>query len=87
MNITDKIEEIRRKPEYERIRYVWGMVLVSMVFVIFIWFFSFKSIFKSESRTNSEVGPITGLDENKINANNNNLEIEANLETNKDSNL
>ena len=42
MNIQDKIEEIRQKPEHERMRYVWIMVSVSMFFVIIIWVVSLK---------------------------------------------
>lgn len=41
MNIRNKIEEIRQKPEHIRLRYVWAMVTVSMLCVMFVWFFSF----------------------------------------------
>jgi len=40
MSIGDKIEEIRKKPEYIRMRYVWLCVFLSMIFVIAIWIFS-----------------------------------------------
>lgn len=43
MNIWDKIEEIRQKPEHIRMRYVWGMVAISMIFVISLWFLSILS--------------------------------------------
>ena len=43
MNIYDKIEEIRHKPDHIRIRYVWSCVAVSMVIVIAIWALSLKS--------------------------------------------
>jgi hypothetical protein len=43
MGLYEKIEEIRSKPEHIRIRYVWFMVFVSMVCIIFLWWFSFKS--------------------------------------------
>jgi hypothetical protein len=43
MNIYDKIEEIRQKPEYIRKRYVWFCVIVSMVIVLGIWTLSLKS--------------------------------------------
>ncbi|HBI17386.1 MAG: hypothetical protein UR60_C0007G0010 [Candidatus Moranbacteria bacterium GW2011_GWF2_34_56] len=72
MNITDKIEEIRRKPEHERVRYVWAMVSLSMIFVIFIWFFSFKNMLGSDNKTNSESGPITGLEQESLDDNNSN---------------
>lgn len=42
MSIYDKLEEIRKKPEHIRMRYVWMMVIISMVFVIAIWIFSLK---------------------------------------------
>ncbi|HFC36109.1 MAG TPA: hypothetical protein ENJ49_00325 [Candidatus Moranbacteria bacterium] len=37
-----KIEEIRQKPEHQRIRYVWLMVSICMFFLIIVWFFSVK---------------------------------------------
>jgi uncharacterized protein YlxW (UPF0749 family) len=40
MGLQDKIEEIRRKPEHIRIRYVWMWVAISMVIVIAIWIIS-----------------------------------------------
>jgi len=42
MSILDKIEEVRKKPEYIRLRYVWAGVFISMIFVVIIWIFSFK---------------------------------------------
>jgi len=55
MNIFDKIDEIRRKPEHIRLRYVWASVAVSMVLVIFIWIISLKSgIVKNKSNQNSQ---------------------------------
>lgn len=62
MNLTEKIEEIRKKPEEQRIRYVWFMVSISMVFVVFIWFFSFKSNFRGEDKINSGEDMATGLE-------------------------
>jgi len=38
-----KLEEIKSKPEHIRIRYVWFSVIVSMVFIVIIWFFSMQS--------------------------------------------
>lgn len=49
MNINEKIEEIRKKPEHERIRYVWGMVTISMFFVIVLWVVSLKDTFNGNS--------------------------------------
>jgi hypothetical protein len=40
--IEKKIYEIRRQPEHIRLRYVWGAVALSMIFVIFIWIMSVK---------------------------------------------
>lgn len=49
MGIYDKLEEIRKKPEHIRRRYVWAMVTISMFFVVMIWFFSLKSGQTAES--------------------------------------
>ena len=43
MNLQDKIEEIRQKPEYMRLRYVWGLTAVSLLIIIILWLFSIKS--------------------------------------------
>ena len=43
MGFYDKIEEIRRKPEHVRLRYVWVCVAISMVFVVGIWVLSLKN--------------------------------------------
>ena len=43
MNIERKIEEIRRKPEHIRIRYIYGLMAISMFFILLLWFFSFFS--------------------------------------------
>lgn len=69
MNITDKIEEIRQKPEHERVRYVWAMVSVSMIFIIFIWFFSFKNMLGSDNKINSGSGSITGIEQESLEVN------------------
>ncbi|GBE16610.1 hypothetical protein BMS3Abin15_00431 [bacterium BMS3Abin15] len=47
INLDKKIEEIRRKPEYIRHRYVIGAVAVSMLLILIIWIFSIKESFKS----------------------------------------
>ncbi len=49
MGIYDKLEEIRKKPEHIRMRYVWGMVAVSMALVLAIWVISLKSGPKPET--------------------------------------
>lgn len=43
MNITEKIEQIRQKPEHIRVRYVWFFVFVSMFLVLTVWYFSTKT--------------------------------------------
>lgn len=41
MNIYEKIEEIRNKPEHIRMRYVWLLMAFSMVIILTIWIISF----------------------------------------------
>lgn len=43
MNLSEKIEEIKRQPEHIRLRYVWFFVAISMVAVVSIWIFSIKA--------------------------------------------
>jgi hypothetical protein len=45
MSISNKIEEIRKKPEHIRMRYVWLAVAVSMFFILVIWVFSLEEGF------------------------------------------
>jgi hypothetical protein len=61
MNITEKIEHIRKQPEHIRIRYVWGCVFISMFLIAIVWIFSAFSMFGdlhknsgSEINTNME---------------------------------
>ncbi len=49
MNINRKIEEIRKKPEHVRMRYVWGGVAIAMFFIIIVWLFSLGETFKNSS--------------------------------------
>lgn len=53
MNINDKIEEIRQKPEHIRMRYVWGSVFVVMILILIVWFFSIKETFKENPNKNN----------------------------------
>lgn len=46
MSISDKIEEIRQKPEHIRLRYVWLFVGICMIFIIIVWIFSIKNMFQ-----------------------------------------
>lgn len=43
MGLSQKLEEIKQKPEHIRIRYVWISVLVSMFLIVIIWFFSIQA--------------------------------------------
>jgi hypothetical protein len=47
MDISKKIEEIRRKPERIRLRYIWGLVAISMVFIVIIWLLSIRESAKN----------------------------------------
>jgi hypothetical protein len=60
MGIQNKIEEIRKKPEHIRLRYVWAMVAISMFFIIIIWFFSLKA-------SQTQTAPVmSGIDTSEI---------------------
>jgi len=59
IDIRNKIEEIRQKPEHIRLRYVWAMMAISMLCIVFIWFFSFLAEEKS-----SESSVMTPNDQN-----------------------
>lgn len=37
-----KIHDIRKQPEQVRVRYMWGAVAISMVFVTIIWLMSIR---------------------------------------------
>lgn len=51
MGLLDKVEEIRKKPEYIRMRYVWFFVALSMLLVIILWIFSLTTA-KQETQSN-----------------------------------
>jgi hypothetical protein len=46
--IEQKIEKIRREPEHIRLRYIYGIIAVFMVFVVVLWFFSFFTNIKQD---------------------------------------
>jgi len=54
MNISEKIEAIRREPEHVRIWYVWVCVAISMFVVLILWFFSIASMFAEDKNNSSE---------------------------------
>jgi len=66
MDLMNKIEEIRQKPEHERVKYVWLMVAICMVFVFLMWIFSFKSLMKNEGKTNSGSDNIIGVEDEGV---------------------
>jgi hypothetical protein len=43
--IEKKVHEIQRQPEHIRLRWVWGSVIVAMIFVLFIWVMSMRISF------------------------------------------
>lgn len=46
-SLSQKIEEIRQKPEHIRMRYVWAWLAISMIFIFGIWVFSVRESFKA----------------------------------------
>jgi heme/copper-type cytochrome/quinol oxidase subunit 2 len=65
MNLMDKIEEIKQKPERERIFYVWVMVAICMIFIVLVWFFSFKNTFRKENKMKNDFNMAENLEEIK----------------------
>jgi len=63
MNLSEKIEEIKRKPEHVRLRYVWFFVSVSMVVVISIWILSIKADVGNVNSEISEMRSTNDLDD------------------------
>jgi len=53
-SLDKKIEEIRKKPEHIRLRYVYGIVGVIMVFIIIIWAFSIKDSLKRNQQAENK---------------------------------
>jgi len=59
VDLNNKIEEIRQKPEHIRLRYVWGGVAISMFFIVIIWVFSLnESMNKVKPTENSSLPDI-----------------------------
>lgn len=61
MGIQKKIEEIRQKPEQQRVRYVWMVVIVCMFFLVILWIFSVKDLFNRENRNSSDSKSLTEI--------------------------
>lgn len=45
LGIWEKIENIRSQPEHIRMRYVWGSLALSMLFILSIWLLSLHESF------------------------------------------
>ncbi len=62
MGLIEKIEEIRKKPDNVKLRYVWLFVIICMVLIISIWLLSVRADIsesslknKNSSREKSEI--------------------------------
>lgn len=73
MSIGDKIEEIRKKPEHIRMRYVWFFVFLSMIFVIAIWLFSVKVALNERKDLPAENNPFNSAVLDQFNQQKNSL--------------
>jgi len=68
MDVFEKIEQIRKKPEHIRRRYALVCVVISMVFVFVIWMMSLKSSFNDSEKVlddESRLQIMSGLEEVK----------------------
>jgi len=65
MNIGRKIEDIRNKPEHIRERYVWVAVGICMLFILSIWLFSFRMVFKQKSEPDAAMPVKELMDKSK----------------------
>lgn len=54
MGLFEKIEEIRKKPEHIRLRYVWFFVIICMILIITLWFFSITTDIADLAEKNKE---------------------------------
>lgn len=61
MGLAEKLEEIRKKPEHIRLRYVWFFVSISMAFVLAIWIFSMKAGIKQNAGNGNSLGDLSGV--------------------------
>jgi len=52
VDILEKIEEIRKKPEHIRRRYVFVIVFVCVIVIFSIWMITVKNSFKENTDTN-----------------------------------
>ncbi|HAT74261.1 MAG: hypothetical protein US30_C0012G0058 [Candidatus Moranbacteria bacterium GW2011_GWF2_36_839] len=66
MNIFNKIDEIRRQPDYIRLRWAWGLTAVGMFFIVIIWMISFSaqiSSLKSEEKPTENISNGSAMQE------------------------
>lgn len=54
MGLIEKIEEIRRKPDNVKLRYVWFFVIICMIIIVSIWFLSIKADLSDSSLKNNK---------------------------------
>lgn len=71
MSIESKIDEIRSKPEYVRVRYAWGLSIGITLLVVVLWIMSL-GVQEDEVSTQSILGEeqMNTLDEIKAEGNN-----------------
>jgi uncharacterized protein YcfL len=68
MNIFNKIEEIREKPEHIRLRWAWGLTAVGTVCIVIIWMISFASQMENSAEDTQVLNTnqvVTGLSAQK----------------------
>ena len=62
MDLQEKIEKIRQKPEHVRMRYVWGGVVLGMSVAVIVWLFSLSESFRAVTEQNQdEQGALSDL--------------------------
>lgn len=64
MSLVDFIEKLQNKPRQTRVKILWLAVAISMLIILPLWFFSFKSsLSKTSGQTkkedNKEIGELT----------------------------
>lgn len=62
MNLEEKIQSIRKKPEHIRLRYIWFSVSICMFLVITLWIISLKAGKVSQKNDLNTTSP-TSLEE------------------------
>lgn len=54
MSLIEKIEEVRKKPDNIKLRYVWFFVIICMLLIISIWLISVKADLNNSFLKNNE---------------------------------